>query len=114
MNIDRYYSAQLRPMGRLSKPIKLRKESHLKWIRQRACAVSGVIGDGGLVAAHHVQRKSHVVNDYLTVPLAHHLHSELHTEGVQKFEDTHAVSLEHALIAQLVERIIDLEAQLKG
>jgi len=111
MNIERYYSRNLRPFGLLSKPIKLKNEKHLKWIRSRACVVSG-IEDG--VEAHHVQRKSQTLNDYLTVPLTKNHHQELHTGGVEKFQDSHAISLELALIAQLVERIIDLESQLRA
>lgn len=110
MNIDRYYSKALRPFGILSKPVKLQNENHLKWIRARACVVSG-IEDG--IEAHHVQRKSQTLNDYLTVPLTTSNHSQLHTMGVEKFQDSHAISLEQALIAQLVERIMDLESQLR-
>lgn len=111
MNIERYYSKALRPFGQLNKPIKLINKKHLKWIRSRACVISSTEGDQ--IVAHHHQRRSQTQNDYLTIPLSDELHQDLHTVGIQTFEETHSVNLDEALIAQLVERIIHLESELK-
>jgi len=111
MNLDRYYGPILRPFGTNTKPVKLQSKEHLKWIKEQPCYVSGYIGDE--VDAHHVQKKSQIRNDYLTVPIRHGLHMQYHGQGQQYFQDHHLVNEEHALIAKLVERIIDLEAELR-
>lgn len=106
MNIERYLK---KPFGSLSKPKKYLAKKHLAWIRKQQCVVSGVEGD--TIDAHHVQRKAQGVNDYLAVPLDHVLHNQLHSQGVEYFQGFHRVDLKDALIAKLVERIIDLESK---
>ena len=108
MHINRYFGTAIMPFGRNSKPPTFRNEKHLKWIRRLPCVVSGLSGD--TIDAHHVHLKSQGVNDYLTVPLDHELHMELHAHPVEDFQDHHLVDLKDALIAKLVERIIFLES----
>ncbi len=108
MNIERYFSSKLRPFGSNSKPVKLRNEKHLKWVRNQECIVTGTSGKG-LVAAHHVQRKSHIVNDYAAVPLSHLEHGELHSDSVEEYEQNQGIDFKDALIATLIERIIFLQ-----
>jgi len=112
MNIDRYYSSVLRPYGRLSKPVKLVNKKYREWVASRACVVSGYEGEE--VVPHHHQLKAQIQNDYTCVPLRSDLHNQLHSGGVQTFEEVNVVNLDHALIAQLIERILELEAQMKG
>lgn len=105
IRIERYYGPTLRPFGNLSKPVKIIDEDYLDWIREQPCVVSGHTH----VVAHHVQRKSQGRNDYLTVPLTHELHTELHKIGVETFEKKHAVDLAKAVTAKLVEYLYSLK-----
>ena len=109
MHIERYYSPEIMPFGRNSKPPSFTSEKHLKWIRRLPCVVSGVSGD--TIEAHHVHRKAQGTNDYLTVPLDSMLHAQLHAQGVEYFQGHHLVDFKDALLAKLVERIILLESE---
>ena len=112
MQLDRYYGPELRPFGQNSKPVKLTNAKHLKWIREQPCIITGKTGD--TIDAHHVQRKAQGINDYLTVPLDHILHTQLHAQGVDYFQHHHRLDFKDALIAKLVERIIGLEKRVGG
>lgn len=104
-NLEKYYCEILRPFGDLSKPVKIIDEKHLDFIRHLPCVVSGF--DGGCVA-HHVQKKSQIRNDLLTIPLRADIHTNFHNDEVN-FEDKHNVDFRDALIAKLVETIITLQ-----
>lgn len=102
MNLRRYWSPRLMARGALSKEPILRSERHLEWVRSRPCVSTGRWG----VDAHHVLRRSHGVNDYTAIALTHEEHMRLHTEGeIGICEMT-------ALIATLIERVIELERQI--
>lgn len=105
MRLERYYGAALQPQGALSKPVKILAGKHLKWMREQNCIATGAPG----VDAHHVQLKSALQNDYLTVPLRHDVHMKLHQEGVAAVELQHSIDIKDALIAKLVERLWLLE-----
>lgn len=105
MRLERYYGTALQPNGHLSKPVKILAGKHLKWLREQVCVATGAPG----VDAHHVQLKSAIQNDYLTVPLRHDVHMQLHQEGVAAVEQKHGIDIKDALIAKLVERIWLLE-----
>ena len=107
LTCERYYSSALKPFGRLSKPLSFKSKKHLDFIRGTEC----IINQQPYPDAHHVHKKSQGLNDYLTVPLSHSLHMELHGMEVQSFEDKHRINLKDALIARLVERILLLEAE---
>lgn len=112
MNVDRYYVSQkLKPFGNLSKPVKLESKSHMEWVAQRPCYVTGHVGEDNDV--HHVQKKSQIRNDYLTVSIRHQLHMQYHNQGIEYFQAHYRVIESEALIATLVERIIYLEDQMK-
>lgn len=112
MQIDRYFGPKLRPFGRNSKPVTLKSQRHLEWISEQPCIVTEKVNSEYVkVDAHHVQLKSQGVNDYLTVPLEHTLHMQLHRQGLDYFQGHHLVEVKDALIAKLVERIIELEGQ---
>lgn len=104
--LNQYYHS-LKSGLMIPKQIKLRNEKHLKWIRKRPCIVTGQEG----VDAHHIQRKSQGLNDYTAVPLNHELHvGKLHSElGWEKFEQEYNIDFKDALIATLIERIVELE-----
>lgn len=107
MEIERYYGPGIRPFGRLSKPTDIKSKKHLNWIREQPCVISGLVGE--TIVAHHVHRKAQGINDYLTVPLDSTLHDQLHGQGVEYFQGHHLVDLKDAMIAKLVERILELE-----
>lgn len=107
MNIERYYNSELKPFA-LSKPVKIIDNKHLDWIRDRPCVVTKSTGRND---AHHVQYKSDIQNDLLSVPLRHDIHMRGHSEGWAKVESEFGVDIKDALIATLVERILFLEAQ---
>lgn len=111
MNANRYYSPHVRPFGLDWKPVTILDPKHLKWIRKQPCVVNErYMAD---TVAHHVQRKAQGVNDFMTVPLYHTLHDELHTGGAETFEQKYGVDLKDALIAKLVERIMVLEGRIQ-
>ncbi len=103
-NLERYYSSILKPYGKLSKPVKIVDEDHLEFIRNLPCIVSGF--DGKCVA-HHVQKKSQMRNDYLTIPLRGDIHNDFHNDEVN-FENDVRVDFRDALIAKLTETIVTL------
>lgn len=65
------------------------------------------------IDAHHVLRRSQGENDYLTVPLRHDIHMRGHTEGFDQVEGEFAIDIKDAMIACLVERMQELEEELK-
>jgi len=112
MNVGRYFGPKLRPFGNLSKPVALKSPAHLEWIREQPCIVSGL--EGQQIISHHVQRKSHGLNDYLTVPLTHEIHTAFHTEtGPEVFEEKHSMDFKDAMLAKLCERVMELEKELR-
>ena len=105
MNIDRYSGHRLDPFGSLSKSRSMPNKQHIEWIKNRRCIVTKKVGPD----AHHVLRKSQGLNDYATLPLSHESHMELHSMGVQSFENKHGIDMKDALIATLIDRIVELE-----
>lgn len=108
-NLERYYSQILRPYGDLSKPTKIIDEKHLDFIRSLPCVVSGYHnGTDKSCVAHHVQKKSQIRNDLLTIPLRADIHTNFHNNEVN-FENEQNVDFRDALIAKLVETIVTLQ-----
>lgn len=103
--LEKYYCEILRPFGVLSKPVKIIDGKHLDFIRALPCIVTGA--SGGCVA-HHVQKKSQIQNDLLTIPLRADIHTNFHNNEVG-FEDGMNVDFRDALIAKLVETVIILK-----
>jgi len=114
MDIERYYGPKLRPFNKLSKPVKILCDRHLEWIRKQPCIITGESGgsEGEKIVAHHVQLKSHGTVDYLTVPMKSRLHDNAHAQGLDYFSSAHKIDFKDALIAKLVERVVDLEVDL--
>jgi hypothetical protein len=108
LRLERYYSQDLMPWGSMSKIPVLSSPAHIDWIKRRACVISKQYG----ADAHHVQFRSHGLNDYTAIPLRHDLHMRGHQAGFDKLEDEHGVSMKDALIATLVERVAFLEIAL--
>lgn len=109
MNIERYLSTRVRVYGNLSKPMSLKSPSHLAFIRKQKCIVTGSCSE-----PHHIQTKRRGVNDYLTVPLSHDSHMRLHNMGMESFQYDCGIDLKDALIAKLIERIMELEASVRN
>lgn len=63
---------------------------YIAWIKSLKCCVTGQSG----VDAHHVIRKSQGGSDRTCVPLTHKMHMELHSIGVDTFENKYGVDLD--------------------
>jgi hypothetical protein len=103
----RYLSQEIVPMWTRFVPLKLKSKKHIEFIRDLPCIITGKPNPD----PHHVLRKSQGLNDYLTVPLCHELHHELHNIGVKSFSEKYNIDFKDALIAKLVERIYELEGE---
>lgn len=113
IDIERYLGPELRPFGKLSNTLKVINRKHLEWIRSRPCIVSGdtkLTHSLYTIDAHHVRPRGQGQNDLLGVPLRHDLHMELGHIPEAEFEMKHSIDFKDALISQLVQRIIILEA----
>lgn len=89
------------------KPLKTSDQKYLKFIRSQPCVITGVTGT---LDAHHVLLKSQRREplDYLTVPLRHDLHMELHNSGVQTFEQKYCICLQACAVALFIKYVMDV------
>lgn len=120
MNLRRYYSPEMiDERGRLR---PLQSKSHLAWVAEKSCIVSRSDGkiyygnDFTKVDCHHVELRSRSggnTNDYTCVPMLHKLHGEYHRTGHDTFENKYAFDMKDALIATLIERVVELEGMLR-
>ena len=77
-------------------PPKKRKErdtAYMTWIKTLPCMVTGTVNPKTVDAHHHI-RKSQGGSDRTCVPLLHELHMELHTIGVETFENKYDLDFE--------------------
>ncbi|MGZ3773011.1 MAG: DUF968 domain-containing protein [Pseudobdellovibrionaceae bacterium] len=74
---------------------------YIEWIKTLPCVISGVFG----VDAHHSVRRSQGGSDRTCVPLSHDLHMELHTVGIDTFENKYDIDFK--LIVQTLNRLFE-------
>lgn len=108
LRLGKYYSDNLMPWARSKTPVLI-SQAHMDWVRRRVCVYRRSPG----VDAHHVQFRSHGQNDYTAIPLSHDVHMDGHSRGFDKIEAACGIDLKDALIATLVERVYELECELK-
>ena len=109
INCERYFGPELRPYGQLSKPQELRSPEHLAFVHSRQCVATKALCED----AHHLNSKKLGRNDYLAIPLTHTMHMRLHAQGPVRFEEDQRIDLKDAVIAVLIERIMELEGRLE-
>lgn len=97
--LNKYFSQDLLPFGKLSKSPVFESERYLQWVRSRPCIITKQYG----VDAHHTLRKSQGKNDLSAVPLRHDLHMEFHASDPVEFEEKYGICFKTAVISTLME-----------
>ena len=85
------------PIPAFPKPVRLRSDAYIRWIRQQPCLVH----PRSVPHAHHTTSRGAGGSDYRTVPLCFGCHNEIHQLGQARFEERHAVSFNEEMLRLL-------------
>jgi len=82
-----------------------RSKEHLDWIDEQPCEATGVAAED--VTHHHVgtEGTAEKTSDYLTIPVRHNVHEEIHQHGHKWVEKRYNFSILRALVRVLHKRL---------